>query len=203
MAPLARRIERAGFRTANVDYPSTCHPLDTLVAEHVHPAVERAAESAAESGPVHFVTHSLGGILVRAYAVQFGLPEGSRVVMLAPPNAGSAIADALHDRWPFNRLCGPALRELGTGTDCVPPRLTPLDADVGVIAGDRCVYPWFAPLLGGPNDGLVSVEAARLPEMADFVVVHAGHAFIMRSRTVADETIHFLRHGRFRNGTAG
>lgn len=199
MAPLAGRIARAGFETLNLDYPSTCHAIETLVDEHLRPVVE----SAAARGPVHFVTHSLGGILVRVHDERHGLADGTRVVMLAPPNAGSEIADALHDRWPFTQFCGPALTELGTGGGCVSPRLGPVTAEVGVIAGDRSLYPWFTPLLGGPNDGLVAVERTRVEGMADFTVVHAGHAFIMRNRTVAEQTVHFLRHGRFRNGEAG
>ncbi len=199
MAPLARHIERAGFETVNVGYPSTCHAIETLADAHIRPVVERAAAR----GPVHFVTHSLGGILVRVLAARGGLPEGARVVMLAPPNAGSEIADALRGRWPFTRFCGPALRELGTDESCVPPRLGPVTAEVGVIAGDRSLYPWFSPLFGAPNDGLVAVERTKVEGMADFAVVHAGHTFIMRNRTVAEHTVHFLRHGRFRNGEAG
>lgn len=199
MAPLAQQIRAAGFRTVNLDYPSTCHPIDTLVDEHVRPAVEAARDEA----PLHVVTHSLGSILVRRHAERHGLPDGTRVVMIAPPNAGSPLADALRDRWPFRWWCGPALRELGTRDGCLPPRLGPLDAEVGVVAGDRDIYPWFRPLLGGPSDGLVSVEGTKLEGMTDFTVVHAGHAFIMRDRTVADEAVHFLRRGRFRNGATG
>ena len=194
MALLARRVRRDGFTATTVDYPSTCHAIDTLVDDHIRPHVEWAAKV----GPVHFVTHSLGGILVRVYAERYGLPSGSRVVMLAPPNAGSEIADALRDQWPFTQLCGPALQELGTGAASVLPHLGPVTAEVGVIAGDRNVYPWFTPYFDGPNDGLVAVERTRVAGMTDFVVVRAGHAFIMRNRAVAEHTLHFLRHGHFR-----
>jgi len=202
MAPLGQQIRAAGFRTTNLDYPSTCHPIDTLVDEHVRPA----AEAVDDTAPLHVVTHSLGGILVRRLAERHGLRDGTRVVMIAPPNAGSPIADALRDRWPFRWWCGPALRELGTHDEALPPHLNALDGgrvEVGVIAGDRDIYPWFRPLLGEPSDGLVAVEGTKLEGMNDFTVVRAGHAFIMRHPTVADEVVHFLRHGRFRNGDAG
>ncbi len=191
---LGRRLDRAGFRTINPGYPSTCHGIEALVAEFVRPAVE---EARAEGGPVHVVTHSLGGILVRAHAARFGLPDGSRVVMLAPPNAGSPVADLLRDRWPFTAWCGPALRELGTGPGSVPLSLGPVGFALGVIAGARNPYPWFGRTFGGPSDGLVSVESARVAGMADFVVVRAGHSLIMRNRVVARQTVHFLREGHF------
>lgn len=191
---LARQIEGAGFRAVALGYPSTCHGVEALVEKHVRPAVH---DERAVSEQLHFVTHSLGGILVRALAERDGLPEGTRVVMLAPPNAGSEVADLLRDRWPFRAWCGPALEELGTGEPSVPHALEPLGAEVGVIAGDRCVYPWFAPTLGGPSDGLVRVESARLPG-ADFLVVASGHGLIMYDREVAAQTVHFLQHGRFR-----
>ncbi len=191
---LARRLGAAGFRTTALDYPSTCHGIETLVADFVRPAVEHALQ---EGGPVHVVTHSLGGILVRAYAERHGLPEGSRVVMLAPPNAGSPVADLLRDRWPFTAWCGPALRELGTGPDSVPLGLGPVTGEVGVVTGERNQYPWFGRVFGGPSDGLVSVESAKVAGMADFAVVRAGHSLVMRNRAVARQTIHFLREGRF------
>lgn len=194
MAPLARRLRKAGFRTHNLDYPSTCHPIATLVDEHVRPAVEAAG------GAPHFVTHSLGGILVRTYAARHGLPPETRAVMIAPPNTGSALADALHDRWPFRWWCGPALRELGTAEGCLPPALGPVDFDVGVIAGDRDIYPWFRSTLGGSSDGLVTVEGTKVEGMADFAVVRAGHAFIMMHTDVARLAVRFLRAGHFGGG---
>ncbi|MEM1043813.1 MAG: alpha/beta hydrolase [Bacteroidota bacterium] len=193
---LARQVERAGFRTVNESYPSTCHPIGTLVDDHVRPLFEAAH---VDGRPVHAVTHSLGGILVRAYAERYGLPDGSRVVMLAPPNAGSPVADLLRERWPFTAWCGPALRELGTGPGSVPRRLGPVGFALGVVAGERNLFP-FGRTLGGASDGLVAVDSAKVEGMADFVVVPAGHSLIMRRRIVAEHVVHFLRQGRFESG---
>ncbi len=196
---LAGRLEAAGYRTHAVDYPSTCHPIRTLAERFVRPEVEAFHEG----GPLHVVTHSLGGVLLRAYAEQYDLPEGSRVVMLAPPNAGNEFADLLHDRWPLNRLCGPALSELQTAPEGIAAELEPVRFELGVIAGDRNVYPGLGRLLDGPSDGRVSIEATKVEGMTDHMTVRAGHALIMRNRIVAAETLHFLHHGRFRNGEGG
>lgn len=196
---LAGRLEAAGYRTRTLDYPSTCHPIHTLVEEHIRPEIEQFHEG----GPLHVVTHSLGGILVRVYAGRYGLPDRSRVVMLAPPNGGSAAADAVSGRAPFRWLCGPALNELGTGAESVPLGLGAADFEVGVIAGDRCIYPFIDRLHDSAHDGLVTVDSARLDGMDDFAVVRSGHTLIMRNREVAAETLHFLRNGRFRNAEDG
>ena len=198
MRPLAARLERDGFAPRLLDYPSRHHPIAELVERFVRPQIDALADG----GPVHAVTHSLGGILVRAYAERHGLPDGSRVVMIAPPNRGSEVADLVAGLPPLRWWYGPALGELGTTPECVPAHLGPAEFDLGVIAGDRRLYPFFSPLFGGDHDGLVSVERARLDSADDFVTVHAGHAFIMRNPTVLGETAHFLRHGRFRNGGA-
>ena len=196
MRPLARRLERAGFRPHLLDYPSRRHPIADLVERFVRPEIDALRDG----GPVHAVTHSLGGILVRAYAERYGLPDGSRVVMIAPPNRGSEVADFVAGLAPFRWWLGPALGELGTTPECVPATLGACDFELGVIAGNRRLYPFFSPLLGGDHDGLVSVERARLNSADDFVVVHAGHTFVMRSPDTLAETVHFLRYGRFRNG---
>lgn len=198
MRPLARRLRHAGFRARPVDYPSTCHPIATLVEEHVRPAADAAAEA-----PLHFVTHSLGGILVRAYAARYGLPDGTRVVMVAPPNAGNEFADLLHERWPFRHLCGPALAELRTGPEGLAEQLGRVDFELGVIAGTRNVYPGLSRVLGAPNDGRVSVASTKVEGMADFAIVRAGHAFISRHAEVARLSVAFLRTGRFPDETWG
>jgi hypothetical protein len=151
------------------------------------------------SAPIHFVTHSLGGILVRYYLQDHHLPPDSRVVMLSPPNQGSEIADLLKDFFLYRWIMGPAGQQLGTAEDAMPSRLSPVSVPVGIITGDSTLEPWFSSHLPGPDDGKVSVERARLPEMADFMVVHRSHGFIMNDPQVIAQTIHFLRHGRFKH----
>ncbi len=136
MVPLARALRREGFDPRVVDYPSRRQPIEALVETVVAPHVDALLDGGAER--VHFVTHSLGGILVRALAADRldagrPLPTGSRAVMLAPPHAGSEVADALRHRQPFRSVLGPALQQLGTDDESLPNRLGPVRGiDAGV-----------------------------------------------------------------------
>ncbi len=193
MAPLAGDLRRAGYRVRNASYPSRPYDVDGLVERFVAPAIAGCDSRR----PIHVVTHSLGGILIRAYLQDHTLPPNSRVVMLAPPNRGSEVADHVRD-WPLYRwITGRVGQQLGTGRDAVYRRLRRLSNEVGVIAGRRSLQPWFSRLLPGEDDGAVSVASARLDEMRDFIVVDASHSLLMFQRRVRAQVLHFLAHGRF------
>lgn len=187
-----------GYRVVNLSYPSESAPIGELVA-HV-------GQSVAECGGerTHFVTHSLGGILARAWLRENRPPQMGRVVMLAPPNAGTAIVDRLAGREALLEimqfLAGPAALELGTGPDSVPARLGPVDFELGVIAGNRAISPLGPILLDGPNDGTVSVASTMVEGMADHVVVPATHSLLMNNPVVIAEVLEFLRNGAFDHG---
>jgi pimeloyl-ACP methyl ester carboxylesterase len=194
MRPVARVLDAAGFQVSAVDYPTGPYNVSGLVERYVAPAIaKRPADQ-----PIHVVTHSLGGILIRAYLQNRDLPTGSRIVMLAPPNHGSEVADRVR-RWaPYRWWMGAVGQQLGTGPDGIARQLRPVDAEVGIIAARRSLQPWFSLLLPGPDDGAVSVASTRLPEMQDFLVVDASHSLVMFDRRVQQEVLHFLLHGRFR-----
>jgi hypothetical protein len=198
---MARALRSAGFEPHVVDYPSRKHAIARLVDRVVVPRVDALL---AEGAPrVHFVTHSLGGVLVRAFAADRAddgrpLPAGSRAVMLAPPHAGSEVADALQDRQPFQSVLGPSLGELGTDEGTGPNVMGPVrGVETGVIAGTRALVP-FGRLFTGPHDGLVSVASAHAPDgISDRVVVPKTHALLMMSPTVIRLTVRFLWTGQF------
>lgn len=198
MNKMERALVEAGYTTANIDYPSRDHVIEELALIAVSAGI---AECRAQSAPerVHFVTHSLGGILVRQYLSEYELPELGRVVMLGPPNQGSAAVDALRDVPGFDWISGPAGRQLGKGASSVPLKLGPADFELGVIAGTRTIDPVTSAVLPDPDDGKVSVEDTKLEGMADFVVVEHSHAFMMRMRRVIELTTSFLETGNFGN----
>ena len=204
MVPLARALGRAGFDPRVVDYPSRRRTVEAVAEIVLAPRVNALLAGGAER--VHFVTHSLGGVVVRAFAagrLDRGrpLPEGSRAVMIAPPHGGSEVADALRDREPFRTVLGPALGQLGTDAASGPRRLGQVrGVEAGVIAGTGARLP-FGRLFAGPHDGLVSVESAGgAAGLADVVVLAPSHSTIMWSPEVVRQTVHFLRAGRFEHG---
>ena len=146
------------------------------------------------------MTHSLGGILVRQYLRDHGVPDSlGRVVMLAPLNAGSEIVDTLAG-WRFYAwLNGPAGIDLGTATDHAPARLgaPPADVSIGVIAGSRSWNPLFSALLPGPDDGKVAVARTHLAGEADHVVLPYSHTWLMNRAATRRQVAAFLRAGRF------
>ena len=89
-------LSQAGYQTVNYGYPSTSFPIEELTAVHVPAAIEQC--NAQKPAQVHFVTHSLGGILVRYYLQTSSLPRGSRIIMISPPNQGSDLADRFKDK---------------------------------------------------------------------------------------------------------
>jgi pimeloyl-ACP methyl ester carboxylesterase len=197
LARMERALRRAGYATLNRSYPSTRHPIDRLAREVVGARLAEAERAGARR--VHFVTHSLGGILVRYYAAHVGLPAGTRAVTVAPPHGGSEVADWLQGVQPFRWGYGPTLGELGTGPTSVPLRLGPLHPhlELGVIAGDSSAFPFLDGLTGEATDGLVTLGRARVEGMADFCVVPHGHTFIGSRPATIRQALHFLAHGRF------
>ena len=204
MVPIASAADAHGYRVVNLGYRSRAAGIQSLA--------ERVAQEVATAAPdtrLHFVTHSLGGILLR-FAVAAGLlpcERIHRVVMLAPPNQGSEVADLMTSRAPLRRLfqqvSGPAGTELGTGADSVIGRLPAVNFDLGVIAGSRSLNPVFSAVIDGANDGKVGVARAAVEGMHDFLVVPHSHTFLMRAPAVIRQTMHFLEHGRFdREGSA-
>ena len=202
MSMLDRFLKGLGYTTLNLAYPSTTKSIETIAETHLARAVQGCEERGVEK--VHFVGHSLGGIVVRQYLQRNSAPAGSRLVMLSPPNQGSELIDVLLHVPLYEWVTGPAGQELGTGPDSVVHRLKPVGIEIGVIAGSYSINLLFSAFLDGPDDGMVSVKSTKLPEMRDFIVVPNIHTFIMRDPQVMRQVAHFLRHGRFdHGGTAG
>ncbi len=195
MRPLAEELQIAGFATANVDYPSQLGSVEDIAPRAVGLGLDECRSTGATR--IHFVTHSMGGILLRYQNEQSPIPDLGRVVMLGPPNQGSELIDKTRD-WPgFEWLTGDAGSQLGTGAESMPSQLGPVSFELGVIAGTGTINVFASNMLPDSNDGKVSVASTRVEGMDDFLIVDNSHRYITRSDVVFRNTIAFLRSGKF------
>jgi pimeloyl-ACP methyl ester carboxylesterase len=189
-------LEGSGFATLNQDYASRRKALEAL-AEDIHPAIQRFADGI--DGSVHFVGHSMGGLLARVYIARYRPTRLGRVVMLGTPNSGSEIADRLKHIGAYRAWFGPAGQQLVTQRDAtIAAMFPPVDYPVGIIAGNRSVDPIMSAFLPKPHDGRVSVENTRLDGMADHIIVGTSHPWLIRNGRAIEQTITFVRDGSFR-----
>ena len=195
MRPMAEALQAAGFTTTNVDYPSQSGTIEEIAPVAIGLGLHDCRETGASR--IHFVTHSLGGILLRYQNKQHPIPDLGRVVMLGPPNQGSELIDKTRD-WPgFEMFSGDAGAELGTDAGSMPARLGPVDFELGVIAGTGTINVFASAMLPDPDDGKVSVASTQVEGMDDFLLVGNSHRYISRSEVVFRNTESFLKNGRF------
>lgn len=195
MERMAAAFSSAGYVVANLDYPSRTMAVGPLSESVVGSAL--ADPRLKQCSKIHFVTHSLGGILVRSYFARHANPRLGRVVMLGPPNRGSEVVDHLKSWQLFQSINGPAGSELGTDPTSVPNTLGPVRFELGVIAGDRTINWINSLMIKGPDDGKVSIERTKVEGMKEHLVVHVSHPFLMKDREVIDATVRFIQHGSF------
>ncbi|MBF0277865.1 MAG: alpha/beta fold hydrolase [SAR324 cluster bacterium] len=199
MDPLENYLEDKDYQVINLSYPSTEFPIETLVERYLHPAV-----ALLQTGPlqkIHFVSHSMGGILVRYYLKHYDVPALGRVVMLSPPNQGTPLADLARGTDWYHDITGPSGKQLGTEEQSLVKTLGPVDFELGVIAGtgSNWTTSWLIP---GLDDGVVSVENTKVQGMQDFIAVAEKHYRLRREAQVLQQVAFFLENGRFLHRSA-
>lgn len=195
MEDMAEGLQDAGYSTVNVDYPSQQGPVETLAPMAVNLGLSQCRESGARR--IHFVTHSMGGILLRYAHQAEPIHDLGRVVMLGPPNQGSEVVDRMREIPGAEIFSGEAGLQLGTDDESIPASLGPVDFELGIIAGVGSINPWMSAILPDYDDGKVTVDSTRVVGMADFMIVDSSHHYLMNSDTVIKNTVAFLNTGSF------
>ncbi|MDP5078875.1 MAG: alpha/beta fold hydrolase [Opitutales bacterium] len=194
MSKMASALEAEGYRVLNIDYPSRDQTIEVLAAT----VRRQVARDTVDSAQVHFVTHSMGGIIVRQIQKSAPLPNIGRVVMLSPPNQGSEVVDKIGHWKAFHFVNGPAGKQLSTDIKGFIAELGPVDFECGILTGDRSINWINSMMIPGKDDGKVSTEGAKVEGMTDYKVVHATHPMIMKKKAVIQEVITFLQTGEFK-----
>ena len=195
MKRLEWAFEDKGYRVINITYPCTKLSIEDIASTTLAGILKKRIQD--PTVKVHFVTHSLGGIVLREYLSNHPMINLGRVVMIAPPNHGSELVDQFR-KWPFFEFfTGPAGQQLGTDPDSVPQRLGPARFDLGVIAGDSTLNPFYSMFIPGPDDGKVSVASTKLEGMDDFLIVHYSHTYLPWRKQVVKACVHFIEEGQF------
>jgi triacylglycerol esterase/lipase EstA (alpha/beta hydrolase family) len=202
MDKMAQALEQQGYLVINVNYPSRTNTVEKLSAIAMQQALTACEQgSTKQPGKIHFITHSLGGILLRYYLAEQSIENLGRAVLIAPPNQGSEVVDRLGNVPGFKLLNGPAGMQLGTDENSLPRTLGGVDFPVGIIAGSKSINPILSLNLPKPNDGKVSVESTKVEGMTDFIQFPLNHTFIMRNEQVIKQSIHFIQTGNFQHPT--
>jgi triacylglycerol lipase len=199
MNKMAKELQSEGYKVINHDYPSTSAPIEELTKQ-IFTTLDSQIKDAQT---VHFVTHSMGGIILRQHLENHDLPGLGRVVMLAPPSQGSEVTDKLGNVFLYKWINGPAGNQLGTGTNNHSLRLKDPDFELGIIAGDRSINPFLSMLIPGPDDGKVSLARVKPAAYTDYIQLHTTHTGIVWNNEVISQIKHFLEYGHFKADTAG
>ena len=186
LLPMAWWLRRRGFAPIIFSY-STLWRAPSL-------AMERLAMRlyGFDSGPVHLVAHSLGGLIAAETLNRYqNLPAG-RLVCMGSPIAGSTAARGLAERR-LALVSGRSGALLRGGLIQLPPK-----REIGMIAGTRSLgLGKFFGSMDGANDGTVAVWETRLPGLADHVLIPSSHSGLIFSSQAAELAANFLETGYF------
>ncbi len=193
------RLEKAlldeGYDVIKVDYPSMKQRIEPLAESALSKTWQQL--DSLHFDRAHIVAHSMGAILVRYYLQKHPVEQLGRVVMLSPPNQGSALVDRFENSAFFRWLNGPSGMQLGTDETDFVNQLENPNYPVGIIAGTRTINPIASLFIPGKDDGRVAIEHTKIKGMTDFCTAKTNHHWITYKESVIKHVLAFLKKGEF------
>lgn len=198
MRKVRRALEQAGLKTHSWAYPSRHHRLQG----HVE-AFRQWLSDQDFDGPVHFVGHSLGGLIIRGTLATDPPVAVGKIVMIATPNQGAGVVTR-HGNNRFSRLVfGQPLEDLSESSEALKTLGVP-EAKIGIIAGIQPFH-FFNPISwvnlfhisGHEHDGTVEIHNTYLAQASDTIAIDAHHTFICDHPEVIKQTLYFIANGHF------
>ena len=200
MMLLEKRMKKEGYACINIKYPSTKHAIEDL-AEQINGQLQQN-ENYTGADKVHFVVHSMGGLITRHILAKHRPANLGSVVMLGTPNKGSEMADYLDAHkylaTPFRLIFGPSASQLRTAHKHFEDEI--IDFPLGIIASDASLNPIGKQVFGAPNDTLVSIESTKIEGMSDHIIIPCPHAMMMFDPRIINQVTAFLKDGKFDHG---
>lgn len=193
MAKLESTLKKHHYIVVNNNYPSTKKTIEQLANEFIPPMLYQCLKHHPKH--IHFVAHSLGGMMVEHYLQTHTITKLDTIIMLSPPNHGSPLADLLHNNKIVQLILGPSIQELTTQIKESPLKRGPYK--IGIIVGNRSFNPLGAFIFDEPNDGIVPVSSTKMKKMNDFIVLPVTHTFMMRNDRVITQILCFLKREHF------
>lgn len=199
MQLLGRALSKEGYIVVYIDMPARKYPIEVLALDYLAKTIDKVCID--KKKKIHLVGHSIGAIVIRQYLQRATKLNIGRVVMLAPPNRGSEMAEFVKKSvlsniyyWWF----GPSAAQLGTSKNSYVNMMSEeVKAEVGIIAGDYSFNPFVPFIIKGKNDGIVSVRRTKLKGIKEHLVLHVTHCTIIHNSESLDQISYFLSYGRF------
>ena len=197
MSSIEKYLKLLGYKTVNIDYPSTKYSLNELI-DLVYKKINKEIDLSTmkSDSKIHFVGHSMGGLITRGIISKYPIKNLGRVVQLGTPNHGSKIAGNFEKLKLFGLIYGPAGYQLTTKDDNRKGLFKPINYELGSLAGNKNINP-LGLMLDGDNDGTVSVESTKVEGMKDHHIIKASHIFFPFYTEAKYQTAYFLQTGHF------
>ncbi len=183
------------YKVINFGYHSKVYTVNQIADNFL----KRKIASVSQNDTINFITHSLGAIVLRAYLRDNKPKNIGKIVMIAPPNQGSEVANFFKDFFLykiFYHKSGASLSYNGIKKLALP------NCDnyfCGIIAGTHTQLPFFSIFIKGEDDGKISVERTKLKGMKDFITLPYPHDTILKKQETIIQCKEFIKNGKFKH----